>query len=113
VAVNLRLAAWIAVLWGLFATGGYGWVAAGLAGLAVLKQYIVGEIARRLDMPDPTPVRLVQLLLGAVQPLVDLFHSSVIFAAASTHRVRWGHVMYEVSGPYSITVKERLPFPAS
>jgi len=113
VAVNLRLAGWVAAIWQVAATGEYIWMLAGLVGLAVLKQYLVGEIGRRLDMPDPTEVRAGQLLLGLVQPLVDLFHSSIVFAAARTHRVRWGHVLYEVAGPNAITVKERLPFPAS
>jgi cellulose synthase/poly-beta-1,6-N-acetylglucosamine synthase-like glycosyltransferase len=111
--VAVRLAAWIAVLWQVRATGDYLWAAIGLAALAVLKQALVGDVARRLDMPDSVPVRLIQLLLGLLQPLVDLFHLSVIVAAAWTRRIRWGHVVYEISGPYSIAVKERLPFPAS
>jgi hypothetical protein len=110
VVVNLRLAAWIVVSVQLAATGRYGWILAILGGLAVLKQYLVSEIGRRVDLIDPLPVRLVQLLLGVFQPLVDLFHSSMIVAAAWTHQVRWGHVIYEVSGPNSIVVKERLPF---
>ncbi len=113
-AVNLRLAAWVVVLF-LAATGDTFAIMAAfaLAGFAVLKQYLVGEVARRLDMPDPAPVRRVQLLLGLAQVLVDLFHASVVIAAASTRRITWGHVVYEISGPYSIAVKERLPFPAS
>ena len=111
VVVNLRLTTWIVVSVQFVATGHYGWIVAALAGLAVLKQYLVAEIGRRLDLLDPLSVQLVQLLLGVFQPLVDLFHSSIIFAAAWTHQVRWGHVIYEVSGPNSIAVKERLPFP--
>lgn len=111
--VNVRLAAWIVVLFHLVTVGTFAWAAAALAALAVLKQHLVGEIARRLGMPDPPGVRIVQLLLGLLQPLVDLFHAGVIIAAAWTRRVTWGHVVYEISGPYSIVVKERLPFPAS
>jgi hypothetical protein len=111
--VNVRLATWIVVLYHVFAVGTLAWAAAALAALAVLKQYLVGEIARRLGMPDPASVRVVQILLGLLQPLVDLFHAAVIIAAAQTRHVAWGHVVYEVSGPSSIAVKERLPFPAS
>jgi hypothetical protein len=111
--VNVRLVSWLAVLYCVFSAGTFVWAAAALAALAVLKQYLVGDIARRLDMPDPASVRCIQLLLGLLQPLVDAFHASTIVAAAWTRRVTWGHVVYEVSGPYSIAVKERLPFPAS
>ena len=67
-AVNLRLAAWIVALY-LFLTGnGFGWAVAALVTLAVAKQYLVGEVARRLDMPDPLSVRAVQLALGCSSP---------------------------------------------
>lgn len=114
VAVTLRLTAWIVVL-SLAASGDAlaAIAAAALAGFAMLKQYLVGEVARRLDMPDPASVRFVQLLLGPLQVLVDLFHASVVLAAASTRRITWGHVVYEIAGPDSVAVKERLPFPAS
>lgn len=111
--VNVRLAAWIVVLYHAFAAGTLAWAAAALAALAVLKQYLVGEIARRLGIPDPASVRVVQILLGLLQPLVDVFHAGIIIAAAWTRQMTWGHVVYEVSGPTSISVKERLPFPAS
>lgn len=113
-AVNLRLAAWVVVLALAIAGDTLAALAAvALAVLAVLKQYLVGEVARRLDMPDPAPVRRIQLLLGLAQVLVDLFHASIVIAAASTRRITWGHVVYDVGGPYDIAVKERLPFPAS
>ena len=111
--IGLRLAIWGVVLYQMVFMGTFVWAAAGLAALAVVKQYLVGEVARRIDMPDPFAVRIVQLLLGLVQPLVDLFHIAVLIAAASTRRVTWGHVVYEIAGPYSIEVKERLPFSAS
>jgi hypothetical protein len=111
--INLRLISWLAVLYCVFSAGTFVWAAAALAALAILKQYLVGEIARRLGMPDPASVRFVQILLGLLQPLVDAFHASIIIAAADTRHVAWGHVVYEVSGPSSIAVKERLPFPAS
>jgi hypothetical protein len=111
--VNLRLISWLAVLYGVVSAGTFVWAAVALAALAVMKQYLVGEIARRLGMPDPVSVRFVQILLGFFQPLVDAFHAGTIIAAAWTRRVTWGHVVYEVSGPHSIAVKERSPFPAS
>jgi hypothetical protein len=111
--INLRLAGWFVVLYHVLAAGTFAWAAVGLAGLAMLKQYLVGDIARRLGMPDPGSVRFVQILLGLFQPLVDVFHWGVIVSAAWTRHVAWGHVVYDVSGPYSVAVKERLPFPAS
>ncbi|MEQ1955747.1 glycosyltransferase [Mesorhizobium yinganensis] len=113
VSVGLRLVIWATVLYQMVFLGAFVWAGAGLAALAVLKQYLVGEVARRIDMPDPFAVRIVQLLLGLLQPFVDLFHLAVLVAAASTRRVAWGHVVYDIAGPYSIEVKERLPFSAS
>ena len=112
-AVNLRLAAWIVALY-LFLTGnGFAWAVAALVTLAVAKQYLVGEVARRLDMPDTLSVRAVQLALGLFQPLVDTFHAATLVAATWTRRVKWGHVTYEIDGPYAVKVRERQPFSVS
>ncbi len=112
-AVNLRLVAWIVAI-SLFLTGsGLGWAVASLAGLAVAKQYLVAEMARRLDMPDPPSVRAVQLALGLLQPLVDMFHAGALIAAISTRYVKWGHLTYEIEGPYAVKVRERQPFSVS
>jgi hypothetical protein len=92
---------------------GMAWAAVAMAGLGVLKQVLVGEVARRLDMPDPPGVRRVQLALGLAQPLVDLFHLSMILSAAWTRRITWGHIVYEIAGPHAIDVKERRPFTAA
>jgi cellulose synthase/poly-beta-1,6-N-acetylglucosamine synthase-like glycosyltransferase len=113
ITINLRLLGWVVVLYQVLTSGAYLWAAAFLAALAVVKQALVGEVARRIGMPDPLPVRLVQLGLGLLQPLVDIFHASVIVAAATTRRIQWGHVVYRIAGPHSIKVEERLPFPAS
>ncbi|MDQ6435766.1 glycosyltransferase family 2 protein [Mesorhizobium sp. LHD-90] len=112
--IGLRLAAWVAAFFlilngNMFAV----WAAIAMAALAILKQYLVGEVARGIDMPDPLPVRAAQLALGLAQPLADMFHFAVLVAAASTRRVTWGHVTYEIAGPYAVEVKERLPFSAS
>jgi hypothetical protein len=112
-AVNVRLAAWIAALWSGFAGGPLAWGLAGLATLAVLKQYMVSEVARRLDMPDPVSVKAVQLLLGLLQPLVDIFHAGALLAAGRTRWLKWGHVTYEIKGPHDVTVRERQPFSVS
>jgi hypothetical protein len=112
-AISLRLVAWIAALSLLGQGELYAWAILALAGLGLLKQALVGEIARRVGLPDPVGVRAAQLALGLLQPLVDLFHISVVLAAAWTRRVDWGHVTYEVAGPDAIRVKERRPLNAA
>lgn len=113
VAVNLRILAWLAAVGQVAAGHGMAWGLPVLLALAVLKQVLVGEVARRLDMADPPEVRFVQLALGVLQPLVDLFHSSVVIASATTRRITWGHVVYDIAGPSEIKVKERRPFSAA
>lgn len=105
--IGLRLAVWAAVLYGI---AWLWWAALLLAGLAVVKQLLTFRIADRLDMGDPASVRAGQLALAVLQPLADLFHLSVILAAAATGRVTWGHVVYRVAGPYAVSVEERRPF---
>ena len=112
-AVNLRLAAWVVALSLLLAGSDFGWAVAALATLALAKQYLVGEVAKRLDMPDPLSVRAVQLALGLFQPLVDIFHAAALIAATSTEIVKWGHVTYEIDGPHDVKVRERQPFSVS
>lgn len=108
--INMRLAAWIFALLLFNDDGRFGWALLALAGLSMAKQFLVGDIGRRLGLPDPASVRAVQLALGLLQPIPDLFHSTVILAAARTRFVRWGHVTYEVKGPYDIRVRERRAF---
>lgn len=112
--IGLRLAAF-AVAAAAVATGSAwaGWGLGALLALSLLglvKQYLVGVVAARVGLPDPASVRLGQLLLGIVQPVADLFHFSVIFGAAWTGTVKWGHVTYDVRGPDRIRVKGRRPF---
>jgi hypothetical protein len=113
VAVNVRLAAWLAAIWAAISGGPFAWGLAVLAALAVVKQYLVSEVGRRLDMPDPLSIKAVQLLLGLLQPLVDAFHSCALLAAGSTRRLKWGHVTYEIRGPHDVKVRERQPFSVS
>ncbi|MGQ0671565.1 MAG: glycosyltransferase [Hyphomicrobium sp.] len=110
--ILLRLAIWLVVLGALASGGDVGLLAMTMAALAVAKPYAVGEVGAKLGLPDPAEVRFVQLALGLAQPLVDVFHASVILAAAATRQVTWGHVVYSVGGPYDIRVKERKPFHA-
>ncbi len=111
--IGLRLAAWIAALSMLGQGPLFAWAILALAGLGILKQALVGEIARRVGLPDPFGVRVVQLMLGLLQPLVDLFHLAVVLPAAWTRRVDWSHVTYDVAGPDAIRVKERRPLNAA
>lgn len=102
-----RLAAWAVALAHVSHGGLLAWGAPALASLAILKQYLVGEIGRRVGLPDPVPVFLIQIGLGLVQPLVDLFHASVLLGAAWTRRIKWGHVTYRINGPYDLVVESR------
>lgn len=106
---GLRLAGWAAA---------FGWACQGagllpvaaLAALGLIKQFVVGEAARRLNLPDQPAVRAAQLALGLCQPLVDLFHVSAVLGAARTRTVRWGHVDYDVRRPDDIRIAARRPF---
>lgn len=112
--IGLRLTAWAAAVTLLLTRpDAEGWALAALvllSGLGLAKQFAVGRVARRVGLPDPASVRLGQLALGIAQPLVDLFHFSVILAAGWTRTVRWGHVTYEIKGPNRIRVTRREPF---
>jgi hypothetical protein len=112
-AVSIRLAAWIAAGWAACLGGPLAWALPGLAALAVAKQYLVGKVAQRLDMPDPVSVKAIQLLMGLFQPFVDIFHAGALFAAGSTRRLKWGHVTYDIEGPHDVKVRERQPFSVS
>jgi len=57
-------------------------------------------------------VKLRRLVI-VLQPSVDVVHFAAVVAAAWTRRVKWSHVVYEVAGPESITVRERRPFIAA
>lgn len=112
--IGVRLAAWV-VAGSAVALGAplAGWALGALVALSLLglvKQYLVGLVAARVGLPDPASVRLGQLLIGIVQPVADAFHFSVIFGAAWTRTVKWGHVTYDVRGPDRIRVKGRRPF---
>lgn len=107
--IAVRLAAWAIILAGMVDGGMMAWAALAMATLAVAKPFAASLIGRRLGLPDrPTSVAL-QMVLGLVQPLVDLFHASIIAGAAVTGRIVWGHVAYRIAGPYAIAVEGRTP----
>jgi hypothetical protein len=108
--ISVRLAAWVAVLLALAISGDFIGAAAALWSLALAKQLAVGRIGATLGISDPPFVQLVQILLSLAQPLVDMFHWTLILAAGYTDEVAWGHVVYRVDAPYSIRVKERRAF---
>jgi len=110
VSVGFRLAGWGAALWMELQTA-EDLALPVLMLLGGLKPYLIGELARRLGLPDPWRVRVAQVALGLLQPLADLFHLSIIVAACPARRVRWGHVTYRVRGPDDILVGAREPFP--
>lgn len=112
--IGLRLSAWACAvaLIAIHSPAGEWAVSAlvTLSALSVLKQYLVGVLARWVGAPDPASVRFGQLVLAMVQPVTDAFHVSAILGAAWAGRVRWGHVTYEVEAPDRIRVRRRIPF---
>ena len=112
VIIAARLLAWVVALWNLPAL--FGQIAlVALLGLAAAKLLVVDRIAARLDLGEPLAARVRQFLIGLAQPAVDVFHLSMIFGAALTRRVRWGHVDYDVDGPDEVRVAERRHWPAA
>lgn len=109
--IHLRLLGVAAALAGGLGTFDLAALAA-FATLGLVKQLLVAETARRVGLDDPAGVRLAQAALGVVQPVVDLFHASLILGAAVTRVVSWGHVTYAVDGPHAIRVVRRAPFAA-
>ena len=106
--IGLRLIGWGAAIWiALTQHTGVWAVVAVLMLLGVLKQQVTSRLSACLGLPDEHRVRRVQWALGALQPIVDLFHLSVILGACCSRTIRWGHVTYRVSGPQSIQVQAR------
>ena len=81
-----------------------------LIAIAVAGFVVQSLVARRLGMADGPGTGLGQGLLAVLKPVVDLFHWSLVVAALAAGTVRWGHVTYGVSGPYSVTVRSRVPW---
>lgn len=107
--LSTRLAAWGLLLAHLDRPAAHLAIAALLA--IALAGFVVQALAAgRLGFPDPPGVRLVQCLLAVLKPGVDLFHWSLVLAAAATGTVRWGHVTYRVAGPCKITIRSRHPW---
>jgi hypothetical protein len=110
VILTTRLAAWGVVITYLATSLAAQLGAVLLIGLALAKLAVRGRIADRLGYRDPVDVRAAQLALAVFEPLVDLFHWSMVIAAGWTRRVCWGHLSYEVRGPHDVTVTQRAPW---
>jgi hypothetical protein len=107
-AIAARLAGWAAILILALQHNALAWAAGGtILGLAMLRQVLTAVIAWRDGLPDPLPVTMLQIVLALAQPLVDLFHASIVAGAAQTRDITWGHVSYRVDGPYDVTVVRR------
>jgi hypothetical protein len=107
--VTLQLVCWGAIAWSL------GQPLAGVAvlmllGLALVKPMILDLIGQRLGHRDQAATLPLQLLLCIAKPFVDVFHWSMIIAAARVRSVSWGHVTYRVRGPTDIAVVSRRPW---
>lgn len=86
------------------------WPLVAFAVLGLSKQVLVAAVGARARLGDSASVRTVQYGLGVLQPLVDLFHLSIVVAAGWTRVIHWGHVTYDVEGPDHIRVIERRPY---
>lgn len=112
-AVSTRLAAWIIILANLAGSMWALGAAVVLLGLAIAAHEGRRQIAARLQLADPVPVRVTQTLLVLAQPLVDAVHWSMLVAGCWRRRVQWGHVTYDVAGPQAIRAVHRRPWPGS
>jgi len=83
------------------------WALACLAMLAFMKQLTVQIIDRKLGFSMRRPFRLMFFGLAIVQPIVDLFHLSMIIAGGWARRVKWGHITYEADGQRGFKVSKR------
>jgi hypothetical protein len=108
--LTTRLAAWGVVIAYLGTSLVAQLAAVLLIGLAVTKLTVRRSIAARLGYGDSIGVRAAQLTLAVFEPVVDLFHWSMVLAAARTRRICWGHLSYEVRGPYDVTIVKRAPW---
>lgn len=108
--VGGRVLGWSAAIWLSVVESSGIWGLSTLILLGLLKQHMTGKLSGRVGMPDPPAVHAMQLALGALQPIVDLFHLSVMIGACWTRSVRWGHVTYRVWGPENVRVQARVPF---
>ena len=108
--VTLQLACWIA----LASPPARAFALPALAtlfGLALTETALLDRIGKRLGNHDRVSTLPAQWLLCLAKPLVDLFHWSMIVAAARVRSVTWGHVRYRVGGPTEIFVTERREWP--
>jgi hypothetical protein len=105
-ALTTKLAAWVLLLTHL-----QQWPARLVLGVMIvisLAGFLVQcRVARRLGFSDPPERKFGQALLAIFSPAVDLFHWSIVTAALAARTVRWGHVVYRVSGPARIAVRSR------
>lgn len=102
----MRVTAWTALLLTintLFSS----MVLAGLLAASITARIAQHGVARRLGQADTASTTALQLGLVGLQPLVDLFHLSMLLAAFRTRRIVWGHVTYDVRAARSIDVVER------
>ncbi len=104
-----RLAAWAAAFH-LLALGYGPLPILALAGTGLLKQVLVARVAGRCNMADATSGYVLQLMLGLLQPVADMFHLSVLLSVSRVKRLRWGHVTYRMNGPDEVFVVGRASY---
>lgn len=78
-----------------------------LAGLALAERAVQYRVAQRLGYPDTQRDQRVQWLFALFSPLLVFFHWTLILAAASASRIRWGHVTYRLRSADDISIAKR------
>jgi cellulose synthase/poly-beta-1,6-N-acetylglucosamine synthase-like glycosyltransferase len=107
--LTVRLGAWAC----LFTHLDFFWARPAL--IALIMMSLAGFVlhllvAQRLGFTDRVGVRFGQGLLALLKPLVDLFHWTAILAAFAFRTIRWGHIVYRITGPNNITIRSRIPW---
>jgi hypothetical protein len=105
--LTFRLCAWIILFIGIFSFPKLMTAYLLLSLLCLSATVQQQRIASRLGLSDDIPVKLGQLTVSLLEPLITLIHWSMIAAAYYTDTITWGHVRYKINKNGGIEVQER------
>lgn len=105
--MTCQVGAWALLATQLTSSKVAGLVFALLIGFGLAKVWVLDRIGKRLGVADATTTRLLQIGLALLKPAIDVFHLSMIFAAANTRELNWGHITYRVDGPDRVSISAR------